>query len=284
MNQKLKKNAAADYVRILVGTFIMAFAINALFEPMNLVTGGVSGIAIIVKKLTGLPLWLTTVVLNIPLFFFAVKIKGAGFLARTLAATLALSAFLGVIPGMVLLKDDLFLTAIFGGVLTGVGLGLVLSSMATTGGTDLLAVLIQRYLKHYSVAEILQVLDGTIVLAGAFIFGIQYALYAVLAVFIISKVSDSIIEGTKFAKQAYVISGCCEEIAEQIMQRLDRGVTGLRATGMYSNEDKTVLYCVVSKKEIVQLKDIVEQIDPNAFVIVSDAREVLGEGFREFRQ
>ena len=145
----------------------------------------------------------------------------------------------------------------------------------------MMAALIQRKLKHYSIAQIMQVIDGIVVLVGMYVFGIQKALYAIIAVFLVTKVSDGMIEGLKFSKQAYIITDKPDEISRMIMEELDRGVTGIAGKGMYSGQDKMLLYCVVGRKEIVALKERVDSIDPNAFVIVSDAREVHGEGFIE---
>ena len=269
---------------ILLGAFIMGFAIKNIYAPVNLVTGGVSGIAIILRAKAGIPLWITNTVLNIPLFLVSVRLKGWRFLKRTMAATAAVSVSLYVLPELPFLMDDLFLTALFGGLISGVGAGLVFSCQATTGGTDMLAALIQRKLPHYSIAQIMQVLDAIVVLVGASVFGITYALYALIAIFAVVKVSDGLIEGLKFSKAAIIISEKSGEIAQAIIHELDRGVTGLDARGMYSGAQKNVLFCVVSKKEIVQLKDLVVGHDSQAFVIVSDAREVLGEGFIEYRQ
>ncbi len=273
-----------NWFTMLLGTAIMAAAIKMVFDPANLVTGGVSGVGIIVKELTEIPLWLTNSVLNVPLFAAAFFVKGWKFIRRTLAATVGLSFFLFVLPDLNLWMDDIFLTALFGGVISGVGTGLVFMARSTTGGTDLLAAVLQHYLRHFSVAQIMQVLDAAVVLAGAWIFGLQYALYAVIAVFVVAKVTDGILEGMKFSKLAYIISEKPEEIAAAVMKEMERGVTGLNGKGMYSGSPKNVLICVVSKKEIVQVKDIVSKIDNHSFVIVTDAREVLGEGFIEYTQ
>lgn len=279
-----RRAPAYDYIIIVLGAFIMGFAIKNIYDPAGLVTGGVSGIAIIMKNQLEIPLWITNTVLNIPLFLFSIKLKGWQFIKKTALATVALSVSLYVIPEMAFLMDDLFLTALFGGLISGVGAGLVFVCQATTGGTDMLAALIQRKLKHYSIAQIMQILDAVIVIIGASIFGITYALYALIAIYAVAKVSDGIIEGLKFSKVAFIISDKSEEIAAVILKELDRGVTGLDAKGMYSGEQKNLLFCVVSKKEIVQLKELVVGQDSQAFVIVADAREVLGEGFIEFRQ
>ena len=276
-----------DYLFIFMGTGIMALAIQCIFEPIGLVTGGFSGIAIIIRKMTagivegGVPLWLTNLALNVPVFIAALIIKGRKFLGRTVIGTVLLSFWLYVIPQVDLTQGDYMLSAVFGGVITGIGIGFVLLAMATTGGTDMVSALIQKYVRHYSVVQILQVIDGMVVLAGLYVFGLKPALYAIVAIFITSKVSDALMEGMKYSKAAFIITDYYKEIADAIMTQLDRGLTGLDATGMYSGDKKTVLYCVVSKKEIVELKDIVAKIDPKAFVIVTDAREVFGEGFLE---
>ena len=271
-----------EYVLIILGAFVMGFAIKNLYDPISLVTGGVTGIAIVMKSVTGIPLWLTNTLCNIPLFLAAWKIKGWGFIKRTLTATAALSISLLVMPEMAFLTDDLFLTSLFGGIVCGAGTGLIFLFQATTGGTDMLAALIQRKLRHYSIAQIMQVLDGMVVLLGAMVFGIRYALYALIAIYATAKVSDGILEGLKFSKQAYIISDRYQEIARAIMTRMDRGVTALDGVGMYSGQGKKVLFCVVSKKEIVTIREIVAEFDRKAFLIVTDVREVFGEGFIEY--
>ena len=278
------KSPFRDYILILIGASIMGFAIKNIYDPIGLVTGGASGVAIILKKQFGVPLWLTNTAINIPLFAAAAKLKGWSFIKRTLLATVTLSVSLYVIPEMPFLMDDLFLTALFGGLITGAGAGIVFACQATTGGTDMLAAIIRRWLPHYTLAQILQVLDAVIVLIGAGIFGVTYALYALIAIYAVSKVSDGIIEGMKYSKVAYIISDKSTEIAAAILKELERGVTALDARGMYSGNRKDVLFCVVSRKEIAQLKELIVGHDAQAFVIVSDAREVLGEGFIEYRQ
>lgn len=277
-----KRPVFVDYLLIVLGSFMIGFAIKNMYDPVNLVTGGASGLAIIVKSLGGIPLWMTNTVINIPLFLAAYKLKGWRFIKRTLVATVALSVSLYVIPQISFVTEDLLLASLFGGIVTGVGTGLVLLCHATTGGSDMLAVLLHRRFRHYSIAQILQFLDAAIVLVGATVFGIRFALYALIAIYALAKVTDGMIEGMKFSKQAFIISDQSTEIAHQIMTAMERGVTALDAVGMYSGAGRQMLFCVVSKKEIVQLREIVEEIDPKAFVIVNDAREVFGEGFIEY--
>lgn len=273
-----------DAILMVVGTGLMALAIQCIYDPVGLVTGGFTGVAIIAKYVTkgAVPLWLTNLVLNVPLFLLAALIKGKKFVARTAVATVLLSAWLYVIPLWDLAEGDYVLSAIFGGVICGVGMGMVLLARATTGGTDMLAALIQHKLRHYTIMQIICVIDGIIVAVGIYSFGVKAALYAIVAIYVTSKVSDTLMEGMKYSKAVFIVSDWYKEISDAIMTQMDRGVTGLDAVGMYSGDEKCMLYCVVSKKEIVVLKEIILKIDNNAFVIVTDAREVVGEGFLEY--
>lgn len=288
--QILKKTKIRDIIFILLGTLLMAASINLVYDPMEMVTGGVTGLAIAIKDISNrlfsyeIPVWLTNIICNIPLFIAAYFIIGEKLIGKTLLATASLSIFLYIVPVNSLFETDYLLASVFGGVLGGIGIGFVLITMSTTGGTDLLCMLIHEKKKYYSVPQLLSIVDGVIVGMGVLVFGINRALYAVIAVYITAKVSDSMLEGMKFAKMAYIISDHYQEIAQEILKKLDRGVTGIKATGMYSNSEKKMLFCVVSKKEIVEVIDIVMKKDEKAFVIVSDVREVMGEGFIEFRQ
>lgn len=287
MSKKVRQ-VAGNYVLILVGTAVMALAIQCIYDRVGLVTGGFTGLTIVIRSLTksviegGIPLWFTNIVLNIPVFLYSYIKFGRKFVGRTLFATLMLSVWLYIIPGVDLSGEDYLLAALFGGVFTGVGMGLVLRAGATTGGTDMVAALIQSRMRHYSVVQIMQVMDAAIVIAGLYVFGLRSTLYAVVSIFVMTKVSDAFLEGFKNSKAALIITNHHEEVAQRLMDELDRGVTGMDAKGMYTQNYKCVLYCVVSRKEIVRLKEIVNDVDPEAFVIVSDVREVLGEGFMEY--
>lgn len=282
-----KKPVGLDYLMIIVGTGLMSLAINSVFDAAGMVTGGFSGIAIIIKAWTknliegGIPLWVTNCVLNLPLFVIAWKVRGFSFIKRAILGEISLSVWLAIQPVWNLAGNDLLLSALYGGVIQGVGIGLVFLGGGTTGGTDMMAAIIQKFLKHYSIAQIMQVIDAMVVLVGMYVFGVHKALYAIIAVYLVTKVSDGLIEGLKFSKAAYIITGKPKEISDIIINDLDRGVTGINARGMYSGQDKLMLFCVVNKKEIIMLKEKVDKIDPDAFVIVTDAREVHGEGFIE---
>lgn len=278
-----------DIIYILAGTFLMSLGVNLAFDPMGLVCGGVTGLAIVVKYLTGLvweggiPVWLSNLLFNGPLFAVALVKKGKKYIAKTMFATVMLSVWIYLIP-IYQLFDDYLLATLFGGVMTGAGIGMVLARMATTGGTDLLSALIHDKLKHLTIPQLLAVTDGAIVILGAVVFGVENAMYAICVVYICAKISDGMLEGLKFAKMAHIISDKAEEIAQIILTDVDRGATGVKVQGMYSKEEKKMLLCVVTKKEIVELIDIVHKIDPAAFVIVNDVHEVRGEGFIEITQ
>ena len=266
----------------------MAFAIKSTYDPIGLVTGGFSGIGIMLKRLTqemwkgGFPIWLTNLALNIPLFVAAYKLKGKQFIGKTMAASLLLTLWLGVIPDCDLVGGDYLLASVYGGVMTGAGIGLVLSAQVATGGTDLIATLLHQKFRTYSIAQLLQIIDGAIILAGIYVCGIHASLYAIFAVFVTTRVSDLITEGGKFAKAVYIVSEQYEKIADVVMHQVGRGTTMIPAVGMYEQQKRSMLFCIVSKKEITALKEYIKSIDPGAFVIVTDAREVLGEGFLEY--
>ncbi|WP_167955534.1 YitT family protein [Anaerosporobacter faecicola] len=285
-----KRSKGMDCILIILGTLLVAVSVNVVYEPLGMVTGGVSGVAIVIKYFTknlfhgGIPIWFSNLIINIPLFLAAILLKGKRFVGKTLFATVCFTIALYIVPSFDVQYQDYLLASVFGGVIGGVGLGLVFLTSATTGGTDLFGMIIQKYFKHYTVPQLLIVIDGAIVLTGAAVFGLNKALYAVIAVYINSKVMDGILEGLKFAKVIYIISDQYEEISQHILYKMDRGVTGISARGMYSNKEKQMLFCVLSKKEIAPVVEIVSSIDKRAFIIVTDAREVMGEGFIEYRQ
>lgn len=290
MSMMKKHGQIFEYLIIVVGTGILAFGIACFYDPIGLVTGGFTGLAIVIKSVTeglvegGIPLWLTNLALNIPMFILAYFLKGTKFIGKSFFGAMMLSAWLAVIPQLNLAGEDYLLSAVFGGVFSGLGMGLVFRTGTTTGGTDLVSALIQLKVRHVSIVQILQIIDAFVIILGMFVFGLQPTMYAIIAVVVTTKVSDLVLEGINYAKSVYIITNEYDLVAQRIMKELDRGVTGLHAKGMYTGDEKCVLYCVVSPKEIVALKDIVNEVDPDSFVIVSEAREVLGEGFQEYKK
>ncbi len=268
----------------------MAAAVNWIYEPLDMVTGGISGLSIVVKYLSGrfigitLPVWVSNFVLNIPIFIWGVFIKGKEFIAKTLFANTVFSLAMYIIPVFDPGRHDYLLAAVVGGVLTGVGLGLVFATGYSTGGTDLLSTIICKYIPYYSVSTVLFVIDSVVIITGAVLFGLYISFYAVIAIFVSSSVMDYILSGGKACKQVLVISPEYKEISMQVFTKMERGATLIEAKGMYSNNSRPVLLCVVARKEIAKLTGIVKNIDRNAFVIISEIREVFGEGFGQNKQ
>ncbi|MEG0388470.1 MAG: YitT family protein, partial [Niameybacter sp.] len=263
-------------------------AINWFLSPSGLVTGGISGTSIVVEEVTrnlfgvGVPLWVTNLGLNIPLFLISIRQRGFKFAQKSLYSVLWLSFalwFTGFLPNPFAASGDFLLPALFGGALLGCSIGLVIRAGATTGGTDMLASIIKFKHNNFPITKLMLMIDGVIILCGFFIFGQEKAMYAIISVFVTSKVIASIIEGVDYAKAAFIISDKSQLISAEIMQKIPRGVTGLKATGMYSKSDKEVLYVVVSQNEITRLRELVQGIDPKAFITITDVKEVLGEGF-----
>lgn len=281
----LKNGVKKRSLQLVCGTFLMAVAYKSIFDSAGMVTGGFSGIAVIVRYLTmgciegGLPLWITNTILNIPLFIAAYFIKGKHFVYNTLVGTVLLTIFLAVLPSSVLSEADYLLAAVAGGVSLGIGMGLVLNAGAATGGTDMLGVLLAEKIRQYSVVRIIQILDGIIIVAGMLVFGLRVSLYAIIAIYIAALMSDRILEGSKSGKAAWIISDRYEDIGRRILEEMDRGATILKGSGVYSGRDKNVILCILSKKQIPALKEIVQQADEKAFFIIGDVREVCGEGF-----
>lgn len=279
-----------EFLMILLGTTILALGINWFTSPLGLVVGGLSGVTIIVKEVSmqvlgfAIPLWITNLVLNIPLFIISIKQRGFEFAKKSLWAVGLLTAALWYteyIPNFLEVNNDLLLGGVFGGALLGLGIGIVLRTGATTGGTDMLATIIKFKYDRFPIAKLMLAIDGIIILLGLVIFGSTKAMYAIIAVFIISKVITNVLEGVNYAIAVFIISDKNAEISEAIMNKIPRGVTGIKAKGMYTKQDKEMLFVVVSQKEITHLRELVREIDESAFVTIAEAREVLGKGFIE---
>ena len=285
--QKSKYRKFFDVILILLGTLCMSAPVKLIYEPMKMVMGGFGGFAIVVKYFAegfglDIPVWLTNAVLNIPVFIIAFFVIGKDFVAKTLLGAVSFAVWLYIIPTYDICGGDFLLAVAIGGLMDGVGIGLIFLTNSTSGGTDMVSAILHKFFKHYSVPTILFVVDGLIVVLGAFVLGFRNAMYGIITIDVLTKISDTMLEGVKFAKLVYIISDEYEKIAKLIMSEMDRGVTAISARGMYTNNDKSMLFCVVGKKEIVKIKEIAAVTDPKSLIIVSDVREVFGEGFVEY--
>ncbi|MCB8967102.1 MAG: YitT family protein [Ardenticatenaceae bacterium] len=276
-----------DYGLILIGTTLMAVSLHLFYIPNQLATGGLTGYAQLINRFTGWPIGVMVFVANIPLFVVGWRyLGGRRFLARTIFGSAAFSVILDTLS-LVLpeggLTHDFMLNALYGGLVMGVGTGLVLRSQATTGGTDILA----RFLgKRYGVPLSRSYLytDGLVVFLAAILFSWEHALYAILALYVTGRVTEVVASGVNVERMALIVTNVPEKVAQQVLQELGRGITEWRGKGMYTGRERPILMCVVSQSEVVQLKTIIHESDPDAFVIVGLASEVLGEGFRPLRE
>ncbi|WP_035425391.1 YitT family protein [Halalkalibacterium ligniniphilum] len=268
-----------DYGYILVGSAIVALAFNLFLLPNQVASGGVSGISTILKYAFGAEPAFVQWAFNIPLFFLGILLLGGlRYGIKTLVGTLFLPFVVLLTSGLQPATNDPLLAAIFGGIGVGFGLGTVFRANASTGGTDLAAQIIQKF-TGLSVGTCVLLMDGLIVITSAFVFGIEFALYALIALFVTGKTIDLVQIGVGYAKVALIISNHQEEVRLGILRDVDRGVTKLHGYGGYTNQERPVLMCVVNQHEVTKLKQVVRSIDPHAFVVVTSATEVLGEGF-----
>lgn len=283
----MEKIYKRDWLCLLIGTALMAVATEGFFDHAHLVVGGITGIGIMLDDWTKrefalhIPLWLTNFALNLPLFCYAWFRKGRRFMGKTILTAAMFSLMLFLEELWPITTSDPLLAAVFGGTAMGVGLGFVLAAGATTGGVDLAATLLHMHFRHFSVSRLIFALDAAIILAGMAMFGMESSLYAILAVFVTEKWLVWATEGVNNARAAWIISDKNDAIAEALLSELGRGVTAFPAKGKYTGLERDVLFCVFSQKEIHFVKSIIVNIDRNAFFLLTDIREVLGEGFAE---
>lgn len=268
------------YIILFIGSIIYAAGLEIFLVPNNVIDGGVVGISIMASHLTGLPLGVFLIAVNIPFVYLGYKQIGKTFTLSTLFAILSLSYWSNIflpIPG---LTNDLFLASVFGGVILGIGVGLIVRYGGSLDGSEIVAILMDKR-TSFSVGEIVMVINLFILTGAGLVFGWDRAMYSLVTYFIAAKVIDITIEGLDESKAAIIVSDHSEAIADALMARLGRGVTFLKGQGAYSGDDKRILYTVITRLEIAKLKTIVEEIDENAFVTINDVYDVLGGTFKK---
>ena len=271
-----------DIIETLIGAFIMAFGVSLFLLPNELSSGGFSGVATIVYYLFKFPMGTTILILNAPLFIFGAFKIGKKFIVKSAIGTVSLSLFIDFLDKFQPLTNDKILACIYGGILTGLGTALILRGDASTGGSDLLSLIIKEYNQKYPTGRLITIIDFTIVILNViFLRKIEIGLYSAIAIYLMGKVIDIVFEGIYFTKLLFIISDKNEEISELIGRKVKRGVSGIYGKGMYTNRDKLILMCAVGRNDLAEVKKIVKKIDPKAFLIVTNSREVLGIGFKE---
>ena len=285
-----------DYIVIIIAAFIQALSLRLFFVPANLASGGVSGMSQLINHFTGWPIGLMVLLGNLPLFFLGWRFLGGyRFAARTALAIFMYSAFTDLLvqtplfapngPGTRLIQDlqgDIFLSALYGAVVSGIGYGLVYRARGTSGGSDVLA----RILNHYRGVPMTQsylMVDTVVILGAGFVFGWKAALYAMIALYVSGLVAEATLEGGGTVRTALIVTSEPDVISHRVLEELQRGITVLEGRGAYTGAERHVLYCVVTRAEVAPLKTIVNEVDPRAFMVIGVAHEALGEGFRPLK-
>lgn len=289
--QRKRKDILIDYFVMNLGTLITAAGIAFFMAPARIAAGGVSGLAIIINALFGFPIGVTMLFLNIPLFLIGVKIFGKAYGVKTLVGIILLSVYVDLLnyffPNVKNIIDftkggNLFLAIIYGGLLVGLGVGMILKFGGSTGGTDIVAQIINKYLK-LSMGYSMIVVDFVIVSLAAIVFGFEKALYAIITLYVIGVVINKVFEGVSYSRMVYIISDKYEEIREIIINDLDSTGNGMNIDGLYTNKERKMIMTVMRNKKIHNLRQYIKEVDPNAFVIISEVYEVLGEGFTSIK-
>ncbi len=278
MKKLVIRERTAAWLQIVVGCLIGAAAYPLFLDPGKIAPGGLTGVAMILKHLFGWEIGVTSLILNIPLFVVGYRTMGRVFAFRSLAATILFSLAIDLLklPAM---DVEPILGTLYGGILLGVGLGFILRGGATTGGTDMAARLVHKYLPFLSVGMFLFLIDCVVVLAAAIFIGSSEALYALICIYVSGKAVDMVMLGLSKNKACFIISQAWETISRRLLHEMERGVTQLTARGAYTGTDRPVVLCVLPPQEVARLKEIVREEDERAFMFITEAHEALGEGF-----
>ncbi len=270
-----------QYGMIIVGALIYAVAISLFLDPNKLAPGGVSGLAIIINHYTSFSTGMTTLVINIPLMMLGIWKFGFKFFVSTIVATTLGSVFIDVLAPIGAVADDKILCAVIGGALIGISLGFIFKAGATTGGTDIIARLLKLKFPHVETGSLFMAVDSLVVAASAIAFrDIEVALYAAICVFITGKMFDLVLYGAQEAKLLIIISDKEEEIANRLLNDIDTGMTYLHGVGGYSEKNRKVIMCAIKKQMLPKVEDMIKEVDLNAFIIVTSANEIVGQGYR----
>lgn len=270
-----------DFLFIIVGCFILALGINMFLTPNKISSGGVSTIGTILLHMFNVKMSITNIACNVILFALGFRYLGKYAIIKTATGIIALTGFLELTSYFPVFTDDMMLATIVGGVLVGIGIGLVVRRDASTGGSDFASLIIKRFIPHISLATIILIIDCTVILISGIVFkSVTITIFSVISMYISSRVTDYIVTLGNNAKSIQIFSDKNEEMASYIMEKFERGVTGVHCKGMYSQNEKIMLLCIVSPKELPRLINAIRKFDKRAFIIINDAREVLGEGFK----
>ena len=280
----IMKKYLKELTLITIGTLLMAFGTAFFLLPNQLSSGGVAGITTITYYLFNLPMGTVMIFLNIPLFIIALIKLGKRFFIKAIIGTGMLSIFLNLFEGVNALTSDRLLASIYGGIIIGIGTAIILRVNASTGGSELLGNIIVKFKPTARTSNMIILIDTIVVGLNVIFFKeIEVGLYSAIAIYLVGQMIDIIFEGTNFTKMIFIVSNKHKEISEKIGKDIERGSTGIYARGMYHEEDRMLLWCVASRREIAQIREIATKIDKKAFIVISNAREVYGKGFEKGR-
>ena len=286
MQKERKKKISKIMLEIggtIIGAFILAVSISLFLLPNQLSSGGVAGIATVTYYLFNLPMGLVIICINVPMFIFSSYKIGKSFFIKSIIGTISLSFFVDWLDKFTPLTEDRFLACVYGGIIMGIGTAILLKANSSTGGSDLVSYIAKKYKPEVKSSQIIAIIDIVIILINVIFFKeIEIGLYSVIAIYLMGKVIDILFEGIDFTKLVFVVSDKSEEIAKQIEIQMQRGVTGLLGKGMYTQQKKLVLLCAISRKDISRIKRIINEIDSQAFIVITNSREVVGLGFKNF--
>lgn len=281
MKEKKIRKRLYELVLIILGCAIMAFSTSFFLLPNQLSSGGFAGIATITYYLFSFPVGVVLFVLNIPLLIMTYFRVGKDLLIKSLLGTFLLATFIDIFDRLPAVTGDRFLSCIYGGITMGIGTALILKATASTGGTDLLSYIIKSYKPHYSASNLIVIVDIVIVSLNVIFFkDVEIGLYSAITIYLMGKMIDIIFEGIYFTKMMFIVSDKYMEISQEIENHIRRGITGLYAKGMYTNEDKMMLWCISSRNETMKIKQICKKIDKDSFIVIANARGAYGMGFR----
>lgn len=275
------KKWGKEGIYIIIGCAIMAMGTALFLLPNKLSSGGFTGIATIAYYLFDMPLGTTMLILNIPLFVMAFIRVGKETTVKGMLGTIILAFFLDIFERVEPLTEDRFLACIYGGICIGIGTAIVLKAHASTGGTDMLSYIIRSYRPQFRAGNLIVIVDTIIVFLNVIVFKqIEIGLYSAIAIYVMGKMIDIVFEGIYFTKNMFIVSNEYKEISKEIEKKLDRSSTAIYAKGMYTRQKKMMLWCVGSRNDVARIKEIAKKIDPGSFIVISNAREAWGKGFR----
>lgn len=278
------KKRILNSITIVFGLLLIAFSVSTLIAPNKIIQGGVSGLAVIIFYISGMPISVTNLLINAILIVLGIKILGKRFIAKTLVSVVILSFFLEVFSSFPALTDDKLLASIFGGITYGLGIALTLTKGASSGGTDIAGRIVQHFFPHIPIGKLLLVIDSMVILGGFIVFrDLNLVMYGIITIFISTFSIDYLIKKLNISKIAFIITKKGDDITNRLITTSGRGVTKINVVGAYTNEEKYMLMCAIKENEMPEFQRKIEEIDEEAFTVFSESQQIFGNGFHVYK-